>query len=108
MSTRSRVTVKINTAMYFLVFCSWAVDEMWNCLELWMLGIPELYGYSFTTILKPSILREMCKNYVREVSGEEKNSYMVWAIGYSCCIMAVSFTTVCILKHEQSWIWGIG
>lgn len=34
MSTRSRVTVKINTAMYFLVFCSWAVDEMWNCLEL--------------------------------------------------------------------------
>lgn len=42
-----------------------------------MLGIPELYGYSFTTILKPSILREMCKNYVHEVSGEEKDSYMV-------------------------------
>lgn len=46
-----------------------------------MLGIPELCSYSFANILvvilKTSILREMCKNYVHEVLGEDKDSFMV-------------------------------
>lgn len=47
-------------------------------------------------ILKTSMLRVMYKNYVHEDAKEDKDSIMILAIGYSCCILAVNLSIVAL------------